>query len=79
METTRLTSKGQVVIPKTIRDHLHILAGTEFKVTADGRRIILEAVSPKTRRLSEWPGFGRTLPCLSDKSAFAPVDLRESE
>ncbi|MGH8641969.1 MAG: AbrB/MazE/SpoVT family DNA-binding domain-containing protein, partial [Burkholderiales bacterium] len=28
METTRLTSKGQVVIPKTIRDHLHILAGT---------------------------------------------------
>jgi len=33
METTKLTSKGQVVIPKPIRDRLHLLAGTEFKVT----------------------------------------------
>ena len=79
MEITRLTSKGKVVIPKAIRDHLHILAGTEFAVTADGRRIILEAVSPKTHRLSEWPGFGCTLPCLPDKAVFAPVDLRERE
>ncbi len=79
METTRLTSKGQVVIPKTIRDSLHILAGTEFKVTTDGGRVILEALNPKTHPLSDWPGFGRTLKFLPDQEAFAPVDLRQSE
>jgi AbrB family looped-hinge helix DNA binding protein len=79
METTRLTSKGQVVIPKPIRDHLQILAGTEFSVTAEGNRIILEAVNPKSHRLSAWVGFGRALPRLSDKAAFAPVDLSETE
>jgi AbrB family looped-hinge helix DNA binding protein len=39
METTRLTSKGQVVIPKVIRESLQIKPGTEFKVTSDGTRI----------------------------------------
>ena len=30
METTRLSSKGQVIIPKTLRDAHHWLAGQEF-------------------------------------------------
>ncbi len=74
METTRLTSKGQLVIPKTIRDRLRVAAGTEFTVTASGQRIVLEAVRRKGHRLNDWAGFKHTVKKLSDKEAFAPVE-----
>jgi AbrB family looped-hinge helix DNA binding protein len=36
---TRLTTKGQVTIPKRLRDHLGLKPGSfvEFELTADGR------------------------------------------
>ncbi len=38
METTRLSSKGQVILPKSVRDSHHWVPGTEFVVedTPDG-------------------------------------------
>ena len=78
METTRLTSKGQLVIPKTIRDRMRVAAGTEFTVTQSGERIVLEAVRSKRHRLSDWPGFTRQVPTLDDATAFAPVVLTDS-
>ncbi|MFM9865046.1 MAG: AbrB/MazE/SpoVT family DNA-binding domain-containing protein [Micropepsaceae bacterium] len=40
---TTLTSKGQVTIPKRLRDHLRLKPGAEveFEVIADGRVVIL--------------------------------------
>lgn len=32
METTRLSSKGQVMLPKAIRDHYHWSTGTELEI-----------------------------------------------
>ena len=32
METITLSSKGQLVIPKAIRDNAHIVAGAQFEV-----------------------------------------------
>ena len=78
MEITKLTSKGQVVIPKPIRDWLHLLTGTEFKVTGSGTRIIMEPLTKKARKLSDWGGFKSEVRHLTDKEAFAPVDM-ESE
>ena len=75
METTRLTSKGQLVIPKSIRDRMRVTAGTEFAVTQSGGRIVLETVKRKGHQLSDWPGFKHRLPKLSDADAFAPVQL----
>ena len=75
METTRLTSKGQLVIPKAIRERLRVAAGTEFTVSASGQRIVLEAMRRKGHRLSDWAGFKRTVKKLSNKEAFAPVEL----
>lgn len=76
METTRLTSKGQLVIPKAVRDRLRVAAGTEFTVTASGQRIVLETVRRKGHSLSDWPGFKRKLKRLSDAEAFATVKLK---
>jgi AbrB family looped-hinge helix DNA binding protein len=41
---TTVTSKGQVTIPKPVRDRLGIEAGTavEFRMEADGRVVLLK-------------------------------------
>jgi len=41
----RLSSKGQLVIPKPIRQALGLRTGTQFHVRLDGGRIILEPVT----------------------------------
>jgi antitoxin PrlF len=50
--TTSLTSKGQVTIPKQIRDALHLLPGTavDFAVNAEGHVVIHKAVAEGTRK-----------------------------
>ncbi|MGB6562381.1 MAG: AbrB/MazE/SpoVT family DNA-binding domain-containing protein [Candidatus Binataceae bacterium] len=46
MEKTRLSSKGQVILPKSVRDAHRWLPGTEFIVedTADG--VLLRSAKP---------------------------------
>ncbi len=39
---TKVSSKGQVVIPKEVRDRLGIKPGTILEVRIEGRRIVLE-------------------------------------
>ena len=41
MLTARVSSKGQVVLPKRIRDELELHVGSLFQVAHDGKRIIL--------------------------------------
>lgn len=50
METTRLSSKGQVVLPKSVRDEHGWAPGTEFVVesTPDGVRLRAKAPFPAT-------------------------------
>jgi AbrB family looped-hinge helix DNA binding protein len=44
--TTRLSSKGQVVIPEQVRQDLGLSAGTQFVVVGQGDVVILRAISP---------------------------------
>ena len=46
METTRLSSKGQVIIPKKLRDAHHWLAGQELIVINTGDGILLKPKQP---------------------------------
>ena len=46
MATTRMSSKGQVVIPEEIRDRLGLSAGTQFVVVGNRDVVILKAISP---------------------------------
>ena len=41
----KVSSKGQVVIPKEIRDKLGIKPGTILNVSIEGKRIVLEPAS----------------------------------
>ena len=48
MRIVKLSSKGQIVIPKNIRDELHLRAGTEFIIskTATGLTLTPTAIFP---------------------------------
>ena len=51
METVKLSSKGQIVIPKEIRETQHLAVGTEFFVSyVEGEiRLTPAPVFPKTK------------------------------
>ena len=44
--TTKLSSKGQVVIPENIRKKLKLEAGVQFVVLGDKDVVILKKISP---------------------------------
>ena len=44
LSTTRMSSKGQVVVPEAIRSRLGLEPGTQFVVVADNDAIILKEV-----------------------------------
>lgn len=45
-DTTRLSSKGQVIIPKHVRDARHWKTGQEFLVLETGDGVLLKAKQP---------------------------------
>jgi AbrB family looped-hinge helix DNA binding protein len=45
--TTTLSSKGQIVVPRSVRTKLGLLPGTQFNVSTDGEKVVLE---PRLRR-----------------------------
>jgi AbrB family looped-hinge helix DNA binding protein len=46
LATTKMSSKGQVVIPEGIRKRLGLKAGAQFVVVGDKDMVILKAISP---------------------------------
>ena len=57
METVVLSSKGQFVLPKTIRDRHHWDAGTEFMVIDRGDEVVLKPVKPFAETSFESPNM----------------------
>jgi AbrB family looped-hinge helix DNA binding protein len=45
METTKMSSRGQVVIPEEIRNRLGLKAGDRFLVMADNDIVILKSLT----------------------------------
>ena len=44
--TTKMSSKGQVVIPENIRKRLNLKVGSQFVVVGDRDVVILKSISP---------------------------------
>ena len=44
--TTKMSSKGQVVIPETIRKRLNLRTGSQFIVVGENDVVILKTISP---------------------------------
>ena len=46
VSTTKMSSKGQVVIPENIRRNLNLKAGAQFVVVGDKDVVILKTITP---------------------------------
>ena len=79
-EIVRLSSKGQLVIPRAIREQLHWEPGMELTVVPAGRGIMIQPKPRKGKhRLEDLIGFlNYEGPPISDEALFAPVDYEES-
>ena len=49
IETIKMSSKGQVVIPQNIRNFMHALEGTMFAVVASDDTIILKKIQTPSK------------------------------
>ncbi|WP_211465736.1 AbrB/MazE/SpoVT family DNA-binding domain-containing protein [Collimonas silvisoli] len=84
METVKLSSKGQIVIPKAMRDDLHLPPGTEFVIsmTATGLTLTPKTLFPKATA-REVRGFlakrGRKLPDDNDIKASIKARLKAQD
>lgn len=47
--TTKLSSKGQVVIPEEIREQLHLESGCQFVVYAQDDTVFLKLITPPSK------------------------------
>ena len=52
LATTKMSSRGQVVIPESIRNELKLSAGTQFAVLGKGDVVVLKHIKPP--RLEEF-------------------------
>jgi len=82
--TTKMSSKGQVVIPENVRSRMGLAAGTEFIVLGEGDVVILktlhapdmdefDALIKKARRQAKSAGLKRS------DIAEAVRDVREKK
>lgn len=46
LATTKMSSKGQVVIPEEVRKRLNLKTGVQFVVVGENDVVILKAISP---------------------------------
>jgi AbrB family looped-hinge helix DNA binding protein len=50
MTTAKISAKGQVSIPKAVRDRLNLRAGTEVMIDVQGETLVMK----KVRELPDW-------------------------
>jgi AbrB family looped-hinge helix DNA binding protein len=50
LATTRLSSKGQVVIPEDVRQKLKLKPGDQFVVVGEGDVVILKTIAPPSMK-----------------------------
>lgn len=71
--TTKLSSKGQVVIPEEIRSRLGLEPGAQFVVVGEGDVVVLKAL--KTPSLSEFKTLLRRARESAEDVGLVPEDL----
>lgn len=72
-ELTKLSSKGQVVIPKNIRNELKLEDGTPFLIVVNDETICLKRINMPNSK--EWDRITRGFKEAARKSGFSQEDL----
>jgi len=73
LATTKMSSKGQVVIPEDIRKRLGLEAGSQFIVVAGKDAVILKTISPPS--IAEFDELIRKARRQARKASVTPSDI----
>ena len=76
LATTKLSSKGQVVIPEEIRERLGLKEGTQFVVVGDRDVVILKSIAPPA--MDEFDELVRRARSAARKAGMKPADVRRA-
>lgn len=79
METVTLSTKGQLVLPKPVRDALRLKPGNRLSVAVEGERIVIAPASSESS--GSTPGWRPLNPAgakLSAQELSQPVDLQRA-
>ena len=74
--TTRMSSKGQIVIPEEIRNSLHLKTGTRFVVVGEGDVVVLKTISPPS--FDEFEGIILQARQAAIESGLEPRDIENA-
>ena len=74
LATTRMSSKGQVVIPETIRKRLKLEEGAQFVVVGNADVIILKAIAMPD--LGEFDALIQQARKQAKESGLKPKDIK---
>ena len=74
--TTKLSSKGQVVIPEAIRERLGLEAGVQFVVVAEGDVVVLKVLNAP--RMSDFKALLEKAQESADAAGLTPEDVEKA-
>jgi len=74
LASTRMSSKGQVVIPEEIREFMHLQAGAQFVVFAEKDVVILKVITPPS--MSEFDGLIKQARASARKVGLSKADVK---
>ena len=74
--TTKLSSKGQVVIPEEIRKRLGLEAGAQFVVVGEGDVVVLKAL--KAPRMSDFKVLLDEAQKSAEAAGLTPSDVERA-
>lgn len=76
LEVTKLSSKGQVVLPQLIRRRLHLSEGVKFLVLGSGDTVILKKLEfPSQESVRELMKASRA---YARRMGLKPVDIKRA-
>ena len=74
--TTKLSSKGQVVIPEEIRTRLGLEPGAQFVVVGEGDVVVLKALTPP--RMADFKALLDKARQSAETAGMTPEDVADA-
>ena len=74
--TTRMSSKGQVVIPEEVRSRLGIATGTQFIVMGENDVVILKTIAPPS--MEDFDGIIKQARRQARAAGMKPSDVTKA-
>ena len=74
--TTRMSSKGQVVIPEDVRNRLGLASGAQFIVMGENDVVILKTIKPPS--MADFDGIIRRVRRQARTAGMTPSDIAKA-